>query len=126
MDGARGAAAQEDSTSVRQYEIWWAELPEPVGRRPVLLLSRTPAYQYLSRVIVAEVTSSVRGIPQELQLGRREGLRRSVVNLDNVHVVPKAALKARAGSVSRHREREVKRALGFALAWPELQALADK
>ena len=25
---------------MKQYEIWWAELPEPVGRRPVLLLTR--------------------------------------------------------------------------------------
>jgi hypothetical protein len=33
---------------MRQYEIRWANLPAPVGRRPVLLLSRTEAYGYLN------------------------------------------------------------------------------
>ena len=25
---------------MKQYEIWWADLPKPAGRRPVLLLNR--------------------------------------------------------------------------------------
>ena len=50
---------------LKQYEIRWANLPLPIGRRPVLLLTRTPAYAYLAKVIVAEVTTTVRGIPQE-------------------------------------------------------------
>ncbi len=70
---------------MRQYEIRWAELPEPIGRRPVLLLTRTPAYEYLAKVIVAEITTTLRGIPQEVSLGPREGLgHRSVANLDNI------------------------------------------
>jgi len=48
---------------VRQYEIRWVTLPDPIGRRPVLLLTRTPAYAYLNKVIVAEITTTVRGIP---------------------------------------------------------------
>jgi hypothetical protein len=23
---------------MKQFEVWWADLPEPAGRRPVLLL----------------------------------------------------------------------------------------
>jgi mRNA interferase MazF len=99
-------------------------MPSPIGRRPVLLLSRTPAYAYLNKVIVAEVTSTVRGIPQELQVGSEEGLpRASVVNLDNVHVVAKALLGKRIGRLTSSRENEVKRALGYALGWPELKVL---
>jgi mRNA interferase MazF len=95
-----------------------------VGRRPVLLLSRTPACQYLSKVLVAEVTTTVRSIPQEVSLGAREGLRRpSVANLDKVHVIAKALLKEQIGTLSPSREREVKRALGYALGWPELMLL---
>jgi mRNA interferase MazF len=109
---------------VRQYEIRWADMPAPIGRRPVLLLSRTPAYGYLNKVIVAEVTTSVRGIAQEVRLGVEEGLdRASVANLDNVHVVAKTILGARLGSVAQDREREIKRALGHALGWYELQTL---
>src|SRR5262245_31854920 len=32
--------AQAAAAFVKQYELWWAELPKPVGARPVLLLSR--------------------------------------------------------------------------------------
>jgi mRNA interferase MazF len=110
---------------MRQYEIVWADLPAPIGRRPVLLLTRTAAYKYLNKVVVAEITATVRGIPQEVTLGRREGLPHpSVANLDNVHVVPKALLGDRIGEVASPRQREVKRALGYALDWPELKVLS--
>jgi mRNA interferase MazF len=109
---------------MRQYEILWANLPTPMGRRPVLLLTRTSAYPYLNKVIVAEVTSTIRGIPEEVSVGRREGLARpSVVNLDNVHVVPKGLLGDRIGALAPGRQQEVRRALGYALDWPELKLL---
>lgn len=110
--------------AVRQYELRWAELPQPIGRRPVLLLSRTPAYAYLGKVIVVEITSTIRNIPQEVHLGRGEGLTRpSVANFDNVHVVAKSLLGERIGELSRRRHTEAKRALGYALDWPELKVL---
>ena len=109
---------------MKQYEIRWANLPVPIGRRPVLLLSRTPAYEYLTKVMVAEVSSTVRSIPQEVPLGRSEGLARlSVANLDNVHVVPKRLLGEVIGHLHVGRQREVKRALGYALDWHELKVL---
>lgn len=106
---------------MRQYDIWWADLPPPVGRRPVLLLTRSTAYAYLNKVIVVEVTSTIRGIPQEVPLGRAEGLAPSVANFDNVHVVATRLLTERAGALATAREPEVKRALGYALDWPELK-----
>jgi mRNA interferase MazF len=109
---------------LKQYELWWASLPAPVGRRPVLLLTRSPAYAYLNKVVIAEVTSTIRGIPQEVGVGAREGLARpSVANLDNVHVVPKVALRERIGMLQVDRHREVERALGYALDWPELKVI---
>ena len=109
---------------MKQYEVRWANLPAPVGRRPVLLLSRTPAYAYLNKVIVGEVTSTARGIPQEVTLGRQEGLARpSVVNFDNIHVIAKTRLGDRLGSLAPGRVGDVKRALGYALDWPELKVL---
>jgi mRNA interferase MazF len=109
---------------VKQYEIWWAALPLPVGRRPVLLLSRTPAYGYLNKVLVAEITTTVRDIPQEVTVGKPEGLpSTSVVNMDNLHTVAKRQLTKRAGSLRSSREIEVKRSLGHALGWVELSLL---
>ena len=117
---APGSAQGEET--VRQYEIWQAHLPEPIGSRPVLLLSRDAAYDYLSRVLVVEITTTVRDIPVEVPLGRAEGLaRRSVANCDNLHAVPKARLGERLGALSAARIPEVKRALGFALGWSELK-----
>ena len=108
---------------MKQYEIWWADLAEPIGRRPVLLLSRDAAFAYLERVIVVEITTTIRGIPQELVLASADGLRRrSVANFDNVHVIAKTELRGKIGRLKRGREREAKRALGNALAWPELVA----
>jgi mRNA interferase MazF len=109
---------------MKQYDIRWAHLPAPVGRRPVLLLTRTPAYAYLNKVIVAEVTATVRAIPQEVRVGKAEGLaRESVINFDNIHVVPTTSLGDRLGRIGASREREIKRALGCALDWPELRVL---
>jgi mRNA interferase MazF len=106
---------------VKQYEIWWADLPEPVGTRPVLLLSRSPAYDYLNRVLAVEITRRIRGIPQEVELGTREGLpERCAANLDNLRGVPKSMLRSLAGRLSPRRAPEVKRALGHALGWSEL------
>ncbi len=99
-------------------------MPAPIGRRPVLLLSRSAAIDYLNKLIVAEVTSTVRDIPQEVQVGQKEGLSRpSVANLDNVHVVSRKLLGERIGALEASREREIKRALGYALDWPELKVL---
>jgi mRNA-degrading endonuclease toxin of MazEF toxin-antitoxin module len=109
---------------VKQYETWWAQLPELVGTRPVLLLSRDSAYEYLNRVLAVEVTSRIRGIPQELALGAREGLpQRCVANLDNLRALPKSLLRERAGRLAPRRVEELKRALGYALGWTELTML---
>ena len=58
---------------MKQYDIVWANMPAPIGRRPVLLLTRTPAYEYLANVIAVEVTSTIRGIAQEVPLGLARG-----------------------------------------------------
>ncbi|HWO24283.1 MAG TPA: type II toxin-antitoxin system PemK/MazF family toxin [Kofleriaceae bacterium] len=110
---------------MRQYEIWWAELPEPIGTRPVLLLSRNGAYQYLSRVLAVEVTTKIRAIPQELVLGRRDGMpQRCVANFDNLLAVPVSTLVEQIGGLSAGRIIEVKHALGHAVGWIELTSLA--
>lgn len=110
---------------MRQYEIWWAQLELPAGRRPVLILSRDDAHRYLGSIIVAEITSTIRGIDQEVLLGAAEGLsRRCVASLDNVRTVAVRKLVERIGSLHLRRERELKRALGHALMWRELSSIS--
>jgi mRNA interferase MazF len=109
---------------MRQYEIWWAELRKPAGRRPVLLLTRNSAYAYLNKFVVAEITSTIRHIASEVSLGPAEGLPRAcVVNCDNLRMVPKSSLTHPAGRLDPSRWIEVKRAVGAALGWRELTDL---
>jgi mRNA interferase MazF len=99
-------------------------LPEPVGRRPVLILSRSSALLYLTRIVAVEVTTTIRGIPQEVSLGKREGMPRPcVANLDALRTVPTSSLASRVGRLAVNRHVEVKRALGHVLHWPELTGL---
>jgi mRNA interferase MazF len=111
---------------VRQYEIWWADLPKPAGRRPVILLSRDGAYEFLNKVVAAEITSTIRHIPIEVPLGPGEGLpRKCVVNCDNLRTVPRQSLVERISQLPPHRIPEVKRAVGYALGWEELIEAGD-
>lgn len=85
------------------------------------LLSRDAAYSFLTKVTAVEITTTIRNIPQEVRLGRREGLKQpSVANFDALNAVPLAWLTKRAGQLSGKRVEEVKAALGHALGWPEL------
>lgn len=107
--------------TVRQYELWWAALPQPTGKRPVLLLSRDGAYSYLNKFIAVEITTTIRHIAVEVPLGRPDGLpTKCVANFDNLRTVPRSALTKRIGLLRTARHGEVKRALGHALGWDEL------
>lgn len=111
---------------MKQYEIWWARLPAPAGRRPVLLLSRDSAYEYLNKFVVVEITTTIRGIPQEVPLGRAEGMAKAcVANCDNLRTISRSALVKPAGVLPLARRGEVKLALGYALGWPELLFSSD-
>ena len=81
---------------MKRGEVWWAELPAPAGRRPVLLLSRDEAYTIRDFVTVAPVTTRVRHIPSEVSLGTGDGLPKAcVVNLDTITTIGKSRLRRR-------------------------------
>jgi mRNA interferase MazF len=112
--------------AVKQYEIWWADLPKPAGRRPVLLLSRDDAYPVLSKFIAAEITATIRHIPIEVPLGSLEGMAKPcVVNCDNLRTISKVHLVKKISKISQRRVHEVKRAIGYALEWEELIAAGE-
>ena len=109
---------------MRQFEVWWADLPEPAGRCPVLLLSRNDAYAWLSKFIAVEITSTIRGIASEVPLGEEEGLPTTcVANCDSLRMVPRSSLTKCVGELAPARRIEVKRAMGTALGWRELTDL---
>jgi mRNA interferase MazF len=101
---------------MRRGEVWWAKLPSPAGRRPVLLLSRDEAYVVRQLVTVAPITTRPRRIPTEVRLGAGAGLRKAcVATLDTVTTIPKQTLTRPISVLSPERLRAVDRALKFAL-----------
>ncbi len=101
---------------MRRGEVWWANIPMPSGRRPVLLLSRDRAYAVRSLITVAPLTTRFRGIASETKLGRADGLPRTcVVNLDSIMTIPKDFLDERLASLGRDKIGEVDEAIRFAL-----------
>jgi mRNA interferase MazF len=102
---------------VQRGEIYLVTLPEPVGHRPVLLVTRTPAIAVRTAVTVAPVTRTVRGIASEVPLGRSHGLRaRSVANCDSLQTIPKDLLRRRPlGRLTAGELPALDRALRFAL-----------
>ena len=101
---------------MRRGEVWWAELPSPVGRRPVVLLSRDAAYSVRTSVTVGIVTRVVRNIPVEVALGPEDGLpKQCVANLDEIITIPKTRLSERITGLSPQKMTAVAGAIMFAL-----------
>jgi mRNA interferase MazF len=50
---------------MRRGEVWWTQQPDPIGKRPVVLLSRDEAYVVRNAVTIAQVTTTIRNIPVE-------------------------------------------------------------
>ena len=104
---------------MRRGEVWWADLRKPVGRRPVLLLSRDSAYRVRRSVTVASLTRTERRIPTEVALERSEGMpAHCVVNLDDIATIPSSLLGERITLLNADRMRAVAGAITFALDLP--------
>ena len=97
-------------------QVWWADLSgEKI--RPVVVLTRRRVAGRLQRVVVAPVTSTVRGIPSEVPIGRAEGVQAgSVANLDNLQLVEVDTLLRRMGTVSINRWPEFCSAVAFTMS----------
>ena len=103
---------------MKRGEIRWYRFQSPDKRRPVVLLTRDSALDYLGEVTVAPVTSRIRNIPTEVRLGTLDGLPRdSAINFDHLQTVAKSKLGALIGTLPADQWAEVQRALSFALGF---------
>jgi mRNA interferase MazF len=101
---------------MQRGEIWWAQLEPPAGRRPILLLSRNKAYDVRQSIIVAPVTTTIRGIGTEVILDEKDGLPvKCVVNLDDIITIHKKSLLEKLTALSGDKMRIVNEAIIFAL-----------
>jgi mRNA interferase MazF len=101
---------------MKRGEVWWVDMPPPAGRRPAVLLSRDAAYGVRAAITVAPVTRTIRNIPVEVSLDRRDGLpARCVANLDDITTLPKVLIKQRMTVLSAEKIRQIDEAIRFAL-----------
>lgn len=102
---------------MKRGEVWWANLPKPLGKRPVVLLSRDEAYRVRQAVTVAEITTNIRDIPVEVRLSKDDGLPKiCVANLDTIITIRKELLRERICLLSSSKILQIDNAIKFALS----------
>ncbi len=100
---------------INRGEIWKFQFSKPDKTRPVLVLTRQHVIGLLHTVMVAPITSTIRGAPAEVPVGEAEGLKHaSAVNLDHVQTVEQSRLNGFVGSLRPEKMRDVCRALAIA------------
>lgn len=103
---------------MRRGEIRWYRFARPDKRRPVLVLTRDSAIEFLHEVTVAPITSTIRDIPSEVVLTAADGVPRAcAINLDHLQTVPGARIGGLIATLSSSRMAEVRSAALFALGF---------
>src|SRR5512135_3333057 len=99
---------------MRRCEVRWYRFARPGKSRPVLILTRNSALEFLGEVTIAPIASTVRGIPSEVVLTKEDGLpRECAINLDHIQTVARGRLGALIATVSDDKMRAVRQALLF-------------
>lgn len=99
---------------MRRGEVRWAEHPD-WPRRPAVVLTRDEAIDHLNEVFVVLATTTIRGLPTEVELGPADGMPRAcVLNADSVASLPKGYLGDLITTLNAERLAEVCRALDHA------------
>lgn len=101
---------------LRRGEVRWYKFRPPDKKRPVVLLTRSSALEFLGEITVAPITSTVRDIPSEVLLSPEDGMDRDcAVNLDHVQTVSRGKIGALITTLSERRMLQIGDAIGFAL-----------
>lgn len=80
--------------------------------RPVLVLTRELVRPYLTRVTVAPITTSARGLSTEVAVGPANGLdASSVVSCDNIVTIPANAIGSQIGALLPRQEAALTQAI---------------
>jgi mRNA interferase MazF len=103
---------------MRRGEIRWYKFGRPDKRRPVVILTRDSALDYLGEATVAPVTRTIRDIPSEVLLTQEDGVpAECAINLDHVQTITKDRLGALITTLDENKMKSVRRALMFALGF---------
>ena len=102
---------------MKRGEIWWSDQMSPIGRRPVVLLSRDESYKIRNAVIVAQITTTIRNIPTEVYLDTRDDMpKKCVINCDDIATIRKHSLTERITTLKSEKIEQIEKSIKFALA----------
>jgi mRNA interferase MazF len=103
---------------MKRGEVRWYRFSRPDKNRPVVVLTRDSALEFLGEVTVAPITSTIRDIPTEVILTKEDGMRRDcAVNLDHIQTVLKGKIGPLITTLSPVKMSELRSALLFALGF---------
>jgi mRNA interferase MazF len=104
---------------LQQGAVVWANLPEPAGRRPVVILTRNSAIRHLNALTVAPVTRTIRRTATEVILEPADGVPTiCAVTLDSIFTIQRSALDEVIVVVSREKLLRIFKALRTAFDMP--------
>jgi mRNA interferase MazF len=103
---------------MKRGEVRWYKFGKPDKNRPVVVLTRNSALEFLGEVTVAPITSRIRDIPTEVLLTKEDGMpKECAVNLDHIQTVSKGKIGPSITTLSSAKMTELRSALLFALGF---------
>lgn len=100
---------------MRQGDIHWFTFDLPDKRRPVVVVTRQSAIDFLTKVSIAPITTTLRRSPSFVPVTPEDGVREvSAINLDGIQTVDKDRLGPYIATLSARKLREVKAGIEFA------------
>ncbi|MCU0278387.1 MAG: type II toxin-antitoxin system PemK/MazF family toxin [Candidatus Nanopelagicales bacterium] len=83
--------------------------------RPVVIMTRDAARAAMTKVTVAPITTTVKGLSSEVPVGRVNGLDRDgAISVDNVITIPASLLGRTIGFLNPEQELQLARAVALA------------
>ena len=103
---------------MKRGEIRWYKFTKPDKKRPVLILTRDSALEFLGEVTIAPISTTIRNIPTEVFLTKADGMNaNSAVNFDHIQTVSKAKIGSLIAQLNPDKLLQARRALLFALGY---------
>jgi mRNA interferase MazF len=101
---------------MKRGEIRWYKFKAPDKKRPVLILTRNSILEYLGEITIAPITSTVRDIPSEVFLSKKDGMQRDcAINFDHIQTVSKGKIGSLITRLPSEKLQKVREAIVFAL-----------
>jgi mRNA interferase MazF len=103
---------------MKRGEVRWYVFSRPDKKRPVLILTRDSALEFLGEVTVAPITTVIRDIPSEGLLTKMDGMPRDcAVNFDHLQTVSKGKIGSLIATLSSSKMQQMRSGLLFVLGF---------